>query len=385
MGIVCFPGLGGSSVVAAELAEGMAARGHEVHLISRARPFRSTSSTSTSSSGGGLGRVHFHKVPMPDYPVLDHAPYTVALASTLIEIGRAHGLQLLHVHYAVPHAAAGYLARQALGTRGPKLVTTLHGTDVTRLGSDPAYRAATAFTLTASDGVTVPSAFLREEARHRLGLPADMAIEVIPNFVDTERFRPAAARDPSRLHALFGGGEGPVLFHVSNFRAVKRPGDLVEVLSRVRRHVPARLVLVGDGPERDEPEARARDLEVDAHLRFLGRRDDFVDLLQHADAFLLPSETESFGVAALESLSAGVPVVGYRVGGLPEVVCEGVGRLVAPFDLDALADAVLELVTKPNVRDALAQKARAHAVASFQLQPALDRYESYFQRVLSHS
>ncbi len=377
MGIVCFPGLGGSSVVAAELAEGLAARGHEVHLVAKSRPFRS------SVAGQGHGRVQFHQVPLPDYPVLDHAPYTVALASTLIELGRARGLQLLQVHYAVPHAVSGYLARQALGPRGPKLVTTLHGTDVTRLGSDPAYRAATAFTLTASDGLTVPSAYLRDEARARLGLEAATHVEVIPNFVDTERFCPPKIREPARLHALFGGGGGPVLFHVSNFRAVKRPHDLVEVIARLRRHVPARLVLVGDGPERAETEARARDFGVSAHLRFLGRRDDFVELLQHADAFLLPSETESFGVAALESLSAGVPVIGYRVGGLPEVICEGVGRLVPPFDLDAFALAALEVVTRPDLRDTLAQRARAHAVAHFQLQPALDRYEAYFRRVLS--
>ncbi len=366
--------------MAAELAEGLAARGHRVHLVARSRPSR---------AGGPNSRVQFHPLSIPEYPVFDHAPYTLALASTLIELGRAHPLDLIQVHYAVPHAAAGYIARQALGPRGPKLVTSLHGTDVTRIGSDPAYRAGTAFSVSASDGVTVPSAFLRDEARHRLGLAPEVAdaIEVIPNFVDTDHFRPLdpveRSRGPSRLHALFDGGdEGPVLFHVSNFRAVKRPLDLIEVLARVRRTLPARLVLVGEGPERGVTERRAQELGLSAHVRFLGRRDDFAGLLQHADGFLLPSETESFGVAALESLSTGVPVFGYRVGGLPEVVCDGVGRLVEPLNLDALAAAVVEVVGQPELRAQLSEKARLHAVDHFRLAPALQRWEAFFHRVL---
>ncbi len=376
--IVCFRSLGGSSIVAAELAEGLAARGHQVHLVARGRPMR---------SGGPGSRVQFHPLAVPEYPVFDHAPYTLALASLLIELGRSHPLDLIHVHYAVPHAAAGLLARQALGAHGPKLVTSLHGTDVTRIGADPAYRAATAFSVSASDGISVPSAYLRDEARTRLGLSNEVSssIEVLPNFVDTDHFRPldAAASPPSRLHALFDvGADGPVLFHVSNFRVVKRPLDLMEVLARVRRSLPARLVLVGDGPERTRTEVRAAELGLTPHVRFLGKRDDFAGLLQHADAFLLPSEMESFGVAALEALSCGVPVFGYRVGGLPEVVCEGVGRLVPPFDVDALAAAVVEVVSKPALRSALSEKARAHAVANFQLEPALERWEGFFHRVL---
>jgi N-acetyl-alpha-D-glucosaminyl L-malate synthase BshA len=374
LAIVCFPGLGGSSVVASELADGLAARGHTVHLVAKAPPPR---------SGAAGSRVQFHPVATPEYPVFEHAPYTLALASTLIELGRAQRLDLIQVHYAVPHAAAGYLARGALGPGGPKLVTSLHGTDVTHLGADRAYRAGTCFTISASDGITVPSAFLRDQARERLGLPAQLPVEVIPNFVDTEKFCPPARREPSTLRALFDDAEeGPVLFHVSNFRAVKRPVDLVEVLARVRRHLPARLVLVGEGPERKATAQRARELGLLAHVRFLGRHDDFVGLLQHADGFLLPSATESFGVAALEALSAGVPVFGFRVGGLPEVVCEGVGRLVPPFDVNALAAGVVEVLGNPELHAALSRKARAHALAQFQLGPALARYEAYFRRVL---
>ncbi len=379
IGIVCFPSLGGSGVIASELALGLARRGHRIHLIASARPSRDLPPCAAET---------FHEVRVPSYPLFEHAPYTLAVASTIVEVARAHRLDLLQVHYAVPHAASAQLACGVLGRAAPAVVASLHGTDVMRVGSDPAYRPVTAFAVAAADGITVPSDFLRGEARRRFGLPAARGVEVLPNFVDTEHFVPAAARDAGRLAALFPepagrDGGGPVLFHVSTFREVKRVGDLIDVLARVRRHLPARLVLVGDGPSRGAAADRAEELGISDAVCFLGRRGEFVDLLQHADAFVLTSETESFGVAALEALSAGVPVFAYRVGGLPEVLVEGTGRLVAPLDVDQLARALVEVIGDPPRRDAMGRAARAHAARHFGEEAALDRYEAYFRRVLA--
>ncbi len=375
IGVVCFPSVGGSGVVASELATGLAARGHSIHLIASGLPGRAHPSE----------RLTFHQVQVPDYPLFEHAPYSLAVASKIVEVFLHHRLDLLHVHYAVPHATSAYLARQMLGADAPRIVTSLHGTDVMLLGADPSYRPVTAFAVASSDGVTAPSEALRGEARRRLGLRADLPIEVIANFVDSDHFVPAAPRERARLHALFAqpAPDGPVLFHVSNFRAVKRVGDLVDVLARLRQHVPARLVMVGDGPERAVAAQRALALGLTDQVCFLGKRDEFVEHLQHADAFLLPSESESFGVAALEALSCGVPVFGYRVGGLPEVVAESVGRLVEPFDVDALAHAVLGVVAQPTAHEALARAARAHVLAHFRREPAVERYEAYFRRLLT--
>jgi L-malate glycosyltransferase len=375
IGVVCYPSLGGSGVVASELALGLAERGHRVHLVATALPSRVAPSE----------RLVFHEVTVPGYPLFEHAPYSLALASKIVEVADHHQLDVLHVHYAVPHAASAYLARQLLGKAAPRLVTSLHGTDVTWVGAHPSYRPITCFAIAASDAVTAPSDYLRREARHRLGLAAEVAIEVVPNFVDTDHFAPPAPRDRRRLAALFpasdDAGEGPILFHVSNFRPVKRVGDLFEVLARVRRALPARLVLVGDGPERAAAEARAAALGLSRQVCFLGRRAEFADLLGAADAFVLPSETESFGVAALEALSAGVPVFAYRVGGLPEVVAADVGRLVEPYDVDALARAIVESLASTAARDTLGAAARAHVLERFRRQPAIDRYEAIFRRV----
>jgi N-acetyl-alpha-D-glucosaminyl L-malate synthase BshA len=380
IGILCYPSLGGSGVVATELAGGLARRGHRVHVIASAPPSRRLPE---------CHRLSFHEITPSDYPLFERPEYAIAAASAIVEVAQEHGLDLLHVHYAVPHAASAHLAREVLGDAAPALVTTLHGTDVTRIGAHPSYRSITRFSVLASTGVTVPSEFLRSEAIRLLDLPDANTVEVIPNFVDTERFAPPERRDRSRLEALFAppDGEardpaGPILFHVSNFRPVKRTLDLVEVLARLRRHLPARLVLVGDGPERSRTAERARELGLARSVCFLGKRTDFADLLGHADGFVLPSESESFGVAALEALSAGVPVFGYRVGGLPEVVGGDAGRLVEPNDLDALAAAVLAVVADPERRRALGRAARERAVTLFPAERALDRYEAHYRRAL---
>jgi N-acetyl-alpha-D-glucosaminyl L-malate synthase BshA len=377
IGVVCYPSIGGSGVIASELAVGLAKRGHRVHVIASAPPSRALPE---------CDRLLFHEVAVSDYPLFEHPPYGMAVASTIIEVAREYPLDLVHLHYAVPHAASGFLARQVLGKDAPKFVTTLHGTDVTRFSKDSSYREMTRFCVSQSDAVTVPSTFLQNEARKLLDLEDRFPIEVIPNFVDTAHFTPAETRDRGRLSELFQNApdaDGPVLFHVSNFRAVKRVGDLIEVLSLLRKTIPARLVLVGDGPERAAAAQKARDLGVSKSVCFLGKRSDFVEHLRHADAFVLPSESESFGVAALEALSAGVPVFGYRVGGLPEVVSADVGRLVAPFDVKALAEAIAEVLLQPEKRAQLGGAGRERAVKSFQREPAFDRYDTFFRRVLS--
>jgi N-acetyl-alpha-D-glucosaminyl L-malate synthase BshA len=377
---VCYPTLGGSGIMATELAVGLVRRGHRVHVIASAPPSRPLPECS---------RLFFHEVSVPNYPLFDQAPYMLALASAIANVTSERGIDLVHVHYAVPHAASAYLARQVLGARAPALVTTLHGTDVTRIGADPSYQEITRFCVESSDAITVPSLYLKEQAQRLLGIAPERAIELIPNFVDTDRFAPPPARDNARFDDLFEVAAtrsvtaGPVLFHASNFRSVKRVTDLLEVLARVRRTVPARLLLVGDGPDRAAAEQRARSLGIQRSVCFLGKRPDFVEYLRHADAFLLTSETESFGLAALESLSCGVPVLGYRVGGVPAVVSEDVGRLVEPFDLDALAAAVVSVLSSTSLRQTLGAAARERVLASFRAEPALDRYESLFHQVLA--
>lgn len=375
--MVCYPSFGGSGVVARELAVGLVERGHRVTLVASDHPSRALPEHE---------RLSFHQVLVPEYPVFQHAPYTLAVASALVELARDRPIDLVHVHYAVPHATSALLAAQVLGVKAPAIVTTLHGTDVTGSGADPSYAVITQHAVRASSAITVPSSYLAQKARAWLSQDgsAAPAIEVVPNFVDTAHFAPASTRDRRELNALFEGGDpaAPVLFHVSNFRAVKRVGDLFDVLKRVREQLPARLVVVGDGPERVSAGQKARELGLSESVCFLGNRVKFIELLKQADAFMLTSEIESFGLAALEAMSCGVPVLGYRVGGLPEVVDERSGVLVPPFDLDALAQAAVDLLSDGARRDTLARAARSRALASFKRDPALDRYEAVFHRAL---
>ncbi|MBX3158135.1 MAG: N-acetyl-alpha-D-glucosaminyl L-malate synthase BshA [Deltaproteobacteria bacterium] len=368
--VVCYPGLGGSGIVASELANGLAARGHRVTVLATARPARSA------------GDVAFERIDVPVSPVFEHGPYDIAVASHLVELARRQAIDVVHLHYAIPHAASALLAAQVLGAAAPAMVVTLHGTDVTRLGAHPELRPVTSFALAAAAGVTTPSRYLRGEAAACFGL-APERIEVISNFVDLARFGPPPRRD-RRLAELFGDGDGddgPILFHASNFRPIKRAPQLLDVLARVRAHVPARLVLVGDGPEHAAARARATELGVDGATRFLGWRDAFDDLLEHADGFVLASESESFGLAALEAMAAGVPVYGYRVGGLPEVVGDA-GRLVASGDVDALAAAIV--AAGPD-RERLGRAGRTRAEQLFRSDAVVAQYEAYFRRLLGAS
>jgi L-malate glycosyltransferase len=380
VGIVCYPTFGGSGVVATEIGLALARRGHRVHLLSYDVPSR---------LDGFVENVVFHEVATRSYPLLDDGAYTLALASKIVEVSQYEGLDLLHVHYAVPHATSAYLARQILGARAPRIVTTLHGTDITLVGSDPSFLPITRFSIVQSDGVTTPSAYLRAATYERLDVPTSHPIEVIPNFVDTERYTPGPRRSPAELCGLVppasAGGERPaVLVHVSNFRPLKRVDDVVRIFAEVNRVRPAVLLLVGDGPERSRVEALTRQLGLSNRVSFVGKMLSFVELLQASDVFLMPSESESFGLAALEALSCGVPVVASQVGGIPEVVVEGEVGFLAPMgDVAGMAAHVLRILADPDLHARLSRAARDRAVQRFGLQPAIDRYEAHYAQVLA--
>jgi L-malate glycosyltransferase len=375
LGVTCFSTFGGSGLLASELVLGLAARGHTVHVIARELPVRLR---------GGADRVFFHEVVESDYPALvGSSTYPIALASKMIEVAQKEQLDLFHVHYAVPHATAAWMAREVLGAAAPHLVATLHGTDITLVGAAPNHLAITRHSIEQCDAVTTPSRFLRDATRRLLGVSDAVEIEVIPNFVDTGRFAPSASKDS--LVPLFPRAKaGPVLAHVSNFRPVKRVLDVVAVFARVNRRVPSRLLLIGDGPDRAAAE-RAVDAEgLRERVVFTGAHEDFESLLAASDVFLLPSEQESFGLAALEAMACGVPVVASDVGGVPEVVEHGRSGFLAPVgDLEAMAGRVLSLLEDPALAGALSKAARARAVEQFAAGPAIDAYEVLYRKVTS--
>lgn len=371
VGVVCYPTYGGSGVIATEVGMAMAELGHDVHFIGYDEPRRLRPGA----------RVTFHGVEVRDYPVFHHPPYLLALASKLVEVATWYGLDLLHVHYAIPHAAAAVMARDVLAREGrvrpPRILTTLHGTDITLVGSDPSYLPVTRHGLLMSDAVTVPSHFLEAETRARLNLPG-LPIHVVPNFVDTAHFTPPS---PDAVGARLAR---PRYTHVSNFRPVKRVPDLIEAFAIVKAARPeAELVLIGDGPERSRAEALARELHLGKQVRFLGRQDDFVETLQTTAAFVLPSSTESFGVAALEAMACGVPVVASRVGGLPEVVADGESGLLVPSgDVEALAAAMQDIVRDEARWEAMSACSRDRATRLFRREVQVAAYVALAREVV---
>ena len=381
VGIACFPTVGGSGVAASQLAMQLAARGHRVHVFSSAVPVR--------LAGNGPWTVHLVETSPRPSPAAVSPP--LALAQEMAAVSARESLDVLHVHYALPHGPAALLARERLrgqGRRPPALVTTLHGTDVTAVGDNGA-RAQVRDTVLGSDAVLTPSAWLRRKAVESLGLPAQVRVEVMPNFVDPEVFHPldnGGGEVPALFPALEWTAERrpSVLLHASNFRPVKRVGDTVRALAEVRRVRPAVLVLVGDGPERSDVEALASSLGVREAVAFVGERRSLGDLFAHADVFLLPSDQESFGLAALESLASGVPVVASDVGGVAEVVTQGeTGWLVPPRNPEAMARAALSLLADPARRRAMGRAARASALARFQPGPLVSRTEALYRELLA--
>lgn len=373
VGIVCYASVGGSGIIATELGKGLAERGHQVHILSADTPVR------LSDYQPGLS---FHRVETPTYPLFREPQYLLSLANKIVQVSRDEQLDLVHAHYAIPHATAAYLARQILasvpGQRVPRVITTLHGTDITLLGGDPSYKETVAFCIDQSDGVTAVSESLKADTYQHLGVRAD--IRVIPNFVDCALNH---RRDVPGLRARLAPAGQAVFIHVSNFRPVKRAPAVVEVFARVRRQVPARLLMVGDGPDMNEAVRVARQLHVADDVSFLGVQEQVVPLLSVADAFILPSSQESFGLAALEALSCEVPVIASRVGGIPEVIQDGVtGFLHAPEDLAGMAASAIHLATDPTRLRAMAWAARRMVQERFSQSRIVPLYEGYYSAVM---
>lgn len=373
IGISCYPTFGGSGIVATELAMALAEGGDEVHVISYALPSRLTLADP---------RLFFHEVAITHYPLFEYPPWSLALASKMVEVARYQGLDLLHVHYAVPNAVSAVLARSILAPHRLPVVTTLHGTDVTLVGNDPSYLETTRWSILQSDAVTAVSAALREATMHQLCIE-DKPIEVVPNFIDPRRYEAARLLPGARRWAR---GDERVIVHISNFRPVKRVLDVVEIFARVRRQMPARLLLVGDGPDRVRAEQRCRQDGLCSDVIFLGNFPAIEEILVGADLFLLPSESESFGLAALEALSCEVPVVASRAGGLPEVVVEGENGYLRPVgDVEAMAAAAIELLADPVKLRAFGAAGRRWALARFEQGAIVAQYREVYTKALAHA
>ena len=378
IGIICYASIGGSGIVATELGKNLALRGHHVHVLSSETPFR---------LGEYQPGLSFHRVETPTYPLFREPQYLLALANKIVQVSRDERLDVIHAHYAVPHATAGYLARQILGasdggkngSKVPRVITTLHGTDITLLGADRSYKEIVAFSIAQSDGVTAVSESLKADTYRELGHSRD--IRVIPNFINVDD---AHRTDRSDLRASFAPAGEKLVIHVSNFRPVKRVTAAIEVFRQIHAAVPARLLMVGDGPDLAEATEQAKAAGLGDAVRFLGDQEQVVPLLSVSDLFLMPSAQESFGLAALEAMACEVPVVASSVGGVPELVEDGVtGILCPPDDLAAMANASIRLLTDEKLHSRMAQAARKRAVDRFTDTRIVPMYEAYYDEVLA--
>jgi N-acetyl-alpha-D-glucosaminyl L-malate synthase BshA len=374
IGIVCYASVGGSGIIATELGKVLASRGHHVHVISSETPVR---------LGDYQPGLSFHRVETPSYPLFREPQYVLSLANKVVQVSREERLDVVHAHYAIPHATAAYLARQILASTSPigvpRVITTLHGTDITLLGNDRSYSETVAFCIQQSDGVTAVSKSLKNDTIRELGVTRD--IRVIPNFLDCAVNR---RRDVAPLRAQLAPAGRKVLIHVSNFRPVKRVKEVVEIFARVRAQVPARLLMVGDGPDLADASRLARTLAVAEDVQFLGEQDQVVPLLSAADVFLLPSAQESFGLAALEAMACEVPVVASRVGGLPEIIDDGrTGYLREPDDIDGMAARGIALLADAELRGRIGRAAAAHVRERFCAELIVPQYEQCYRDLLA--
>ncbi|MEO5674443.1 MAG: N-acetyl-alpha-D-glucosaminyl L-malate synthase BshA [Chitinophagales bacterium] len=370
IGIVCYPTYGGSGVIATELGKALAQKGHKIHFISYRAPARLDSF---------VENVFYHEVTFADYPLFERAPYETALSSKIVDVAKFEQLDLLHVHYAIPHAATAYMAKQILKTQGIELpyITTLHGTDITLVGRDATYAPVVTFSINQSDGVTTVSESLKQDTYKNFSIERE--IEVIPNFIDMKRFK-KEKMEHFKL-AIAPNGE-KILIHASNFRKVKRPQDVIGIFKSVREKIPSKLLLVGDGPERQNMEQLCRDLAIADDVRFLGKLDPVEELLAVSDLFLLPSETESFGLAALEAMACQVPVIASNSGGIPEIVIDGVtGFMSEVGDVASMSQNAVKLLTNDQLLNQFKQQAVEHA-RQFDIVKILPQYEAYYEKVL---
>ena len=376
IGITCYPTYGGSGVVATELGIELAARGHEIHFITSSQPFRLT---------GREANIHFHEVSVSTYPLFEYPPYDLALATRMAEVADFYSLDLLHVHYAIPHSVSALLARQMLATRGRTLpfITTLHGTDITLVGLDHSYLPITKFGIEQSDGVTAISSHLRDRTREAIEITSE--IEIIHNYVNCDFY----IRKPELVAAMrprFAAPDEHLFVHLSNFRPVKRVRDVIEVFACVARALPARLMLIGDGPDRSTAEQLALHHKVQDRIYFIGKQDNVNELLPLADLMLMPSEMESFGLAALEAMACSVPTIGTRVGGVPELIHDQHnGLLFQVGDVDSMAAAAIALLRDEPRLKIMAAAARKTAQDRFCASRIIPQYESYYDRVISRT
>jgi len=376
IGITCYPTYGGSGVVATELGMELADRGHEVHFISYQQPIRLNTERAN---------IHFHEVDVSNYPLFEYPPYDLALATRMAEVAQIYGLDLLHVHYAIPHSVSALLARQMLAANGGRrlpFVTTLHGTDITLVGTDPSYMPITRFSIEQSDGVTAISNYLRERTLQVFDVKKP--VQVIYNFVNCDLYR----RDPEieQHRAEYAHADERILVHLSNFRPVKRVTDVVEIFDQVQRQVPARLLMIGDGPDRSPAEWMVRRKGIQDRVHFLGKQGRVHEKLAIADLMLLPSQLESFGLAALEAMACEVPTVATRVGGVPEVIDDGTtGILAEVSDVEAMARRAIEVLSDESKLRLMGKRARIAAQTRFCSTKIIPEYESFYRCVLERA
>ena len=370
IGIVCYPTFGGSGVVATELAKGLANRGHKLHILSYAKPARLDSFRTD---------IAYHEVDLSSYPLFEYPPYDLALANMMVHLIQYENLDILHVHYAITHATSAYLAKQILNSKAKDVpvITTLHGTDITLIGSDPTYKQVVDFSINQSDGVTAVSEYLKKET-YRL-FDINKEIKVIPNFIDLDRFKKSKKEHFKKAISPEGG---KVVTHVSNFREVKRVTDVVSAFGKVLENgVKAKLLMVGDGPERPKAENRCRELGICDEVRFLGKQDQVEEVLSISDLFMIPSGSETFGLAALEAMSCSVPIISSNIGGLPEVNIHGeTGYLCELGDIDSMAKHTTDILTNEKLQGKMAKAARKRAEL-FEVDKIITVYEDYYEEV----
>lgn len=370
IGIVCYPTFGGSGVLATELGKALAQKGHQVHFITYQQPVR---------LNGFIPNISYHEVQVPTYPLFDYPPYETALASTMVDVIKNNHLDLLHVHYAIPHASAAYMAKKILEKEGKTIpvITTLHGTDITLVGKDKTYAPVVAFSINQSDAITAVSQNLRDETFRTFTIEKE--IEVIHNFVDVQRF----SRKPiDAFRKVIAPNGERILMHASNFRKIKRVQDVVKIFTEVRKTIPAKLLFVGDGPERSTAEDLARDLGVFEEIRFVGKQEQMEDILAIADLFLLTSDYESFGLAALEAMAAGVPVVSTNAGGLSEINIDGeTGYMANVGDVETMSRQSLAILKSDEILKGFKERAAAHA-KKFDINTIVPVYERLYERFL---